>query len=124
MNFPIFDLHCDTALKLRANEVGLRKNNCHVDLERAGKFPGYVQCFACCSTTISEPNPVDKFEKLLSAIYRETTLNADIIRIAYSADEIEQNQKDGLMSAILTIEGPAGFGLHYLRHGRPQPGPG
>lgn len=111
MNFPIFDLHCDTAMKLRTNEVGLRKNSCHIDLERAGKYPGYAQCFACCSTTISEPNPVDKFEKLLSVIYRETTVNADIIRIAYCADEIEQNQNDGLMSAILTIEGPAGFGF-------------
>ena len=39
MNFPVFDLHCDTALGLLKPEVaangGLLKNNLHIDLERA-----------------------------------------------------------------------------------------
>jgi len=39
MNFPVFDLHCDTALALLGedmNQAGsLRKNSLHIDLERA-----------------------------------------------------------------------------------------
>ena len=44
MNFPVFDFHCDTALALLGesiNEAGsLRRNNLHIDLERASRLPG------------------------------------------------------------------------------------
>ena len=39
MNFPVFDLHCDTALALLGDDLcqagSLRKNEFHIDLERA-----------------------------------------------------------------------------------------
>lgn len=110
MNIPVFDLHCDTADALVAGSA-LKKNSVHIDLERAGELAGYAQCFACFTTTSTHYNPVDKFEKKLAAIHRELSKNFDSIRQAYTADEIEQNRKSGTMSAILTIEGPAGFGF-------------
>ena len=58
MNYPVFDLHCDTALALLGkdlNEAGcLRNNNLMIDLTRAGKLPGYAQCFACFTTPFME----------------------------------------------------------------------
>lgn len=117
MKYPVFDLHCDTALALLGDnfrECGsLRKNAHHVDLERAGTLPGYAQCFACFTT---EPNqdmpvaPVELFEREIATVLREVEKNSDLIGLAYNADEIESNRANGLMSAILTIEGPAGFG--------------
>ncbi len=116
MDFPVFDLHCDTADNLIGANGNtpcvLRKNNGHIDLERAGSLVGYAQCFACFTTTT--PNPmraVDIFEKKLAAIFSEVEKNSDLIQLAYSAQEIENNRKKGIMSAILTIEGPAGFGF-------------
>ncbi len=115
MKFPVFDLHCDTANELigLGNEEcsPLRSNKIHIDLERASTLGGYAQCFACFTTTGGKKNPVDIFEKKLTAIIREVEKNNDLISIAYSADDIENNQINGLMSAILTIEGPAGFGF-------------
>ena len=115
MNFPVFDLHCDTANELigigDAECSALRSNNVHIDLERAKTLGGYAQCFACFTTPSKNHNPVDMFEKKLTAILREVEKNGDLIRLAYSAEEIEENYKRGLMSAILTIEGPAGFGF-------------
>lgn len=119
MNFPIFDLHCDTALALlgdTVNQAGsLKKNNLHIDLERASKFPGYCQCFACFTSPIMSEektiSPVLVFERELATIQREIEKNKKLIRIAYSPDEIETNRSKGIMSAILTIEGPAGFGF-------------
>lgn len=115
MNIPVFDLHCDTANELiGAGGVPcseLRKNKVHIDLERAGKLAGYAQCFACFTTTSVCSNPVDTFEKKLAAIHRELYKNSSLIRQAYTADEVEENRKSGIMSAILTIEGPAGFGF-------------
>lgn len=117
MNFPVFDLHCDTAIALlgpyRDNVGSLKKNQLHIDLERASTLPGYGQCFACY-TTPDQQRPsgvtvVDLFERQMATILRETEQNASVIRLAYSAKEIEENRKKGIMSAVLTIEGPAGF---------------
>ncbi len=118
MNFPVFDLHCDTALALLGadcTEIGsLRKNSLAIDLERAKKLPGYAQCFACFTTPMMEQwykkSPVAIFELELAAILREIEKNQDIIRLAYTPEEIEKNAEKGVMSAILTVEGPAGFG--------------
>ena len=118
MNFPVFDLHCDTALALlgeTVNEAGsLRKNDLHIDLERASSLGGYAQCFACFTTPAMEKwhgvSPVVVFERELATIQREVDKNQDLIYIAYSAEEIEENQAAGKMSAVLTLEGTAGIG--------------
>ena len=118
MNFPVFDLHCDTASILTGRnfkgEGKLSKNNGHIDLERAGKLPGYAQCFACFTTDFKNlPANVrveDVFEQQLAVMLREFAENHHCIRQAFSAEDVERNRKAGLMSGILTIEGPVGFG--------------
>ena len=117
MNFPVFDFHCDTALALLGDDLNqagsLRKNNGHIDLERAVKLGGYAQCFACFTTDIPELlhgiSPIVLFERELATIQREVDKNSDLISIAYSVDEIEENRAAGKMSAILTLEGTAGI---------------
>ena len=119
MNFPVFDLHCDTALALLGKVLqqagSLRKNEYHIDLERAAQLPGYAQCFACF-TTPRDNRPggttvTQLFEREMVSVLREVEKNSDLISLVYSAKEIEENRKNGKMSAILTIEGPAGFGF-------------
>ena len=118
MNFPVFDFHCDTALKLLGKDVNqagqLRKNALHIDLERASGLGGYAQCFACYTTPFMEErfgiSPIVVFERELATIQREIDVNKDIISIAYTPGEIVENRKNGKMSAILTLEGTAGFG--------------
>lgn len=117
MNFPVFDFHCDTALVLLGDDLNqagsLRKNNGHIDLERAGELGGYAQCFACFTTDIPELlhgiSPILLFERELATIQREVDKNSDLISIAYSAEEIEEKRASGKMSAILTLEGTAGI---------------
>ena len=117
MNFPVFDFHCDTALALLGkdfNQAGsLRRNKLHIDLERASGLGGYTQCFACFTTPMMEEwyhlSPVVIFEREIATIQREVDKNRDLISIAYSPAEIRANQEKGKMSAILTLEGTAGF---------------
>lgn len=119
MNVPVFDLHCDTALALlgeTVNEPGsLRKNELHIDLERAKQLPGYCQCFACFTTPFMEEwyktTPTLVFEREIATIQRELDKNQDLMELAYSAAEVEELRAKGKMAAILTIEGPAGFGF-------------
>lgn len=118
MNFPVFDLHCDTAFALLGEDFSrkdsLRHNQYHVDLDRASKFTGYAQCFACytCPSdmlpTAIAPESLFRleYEHILSEIDR----NQDKIRLAKSVADIDENRRSGYMSAILSIEGTAGFG--------------
>lgn len=117
MSFPVFDLHCDTSLALLGKNLdqagSLRSNTLMIDLNRAGELPGYAQCFACFTTPMMEQwykkSPVTIFELELASIMREIEKNKDVISLAYSAKDVEQNMRNGIMSAILSIEGPAGF---------------
>ena len=117
MNYPVFDFHCDTALTLlgkdMAGQGNLRSNDHHIDLTRAGTLGGYAQCFACFTTPYMEKwsgvSPVTVFNRELEAITREMKNNADLIRQAFSAADVIENQKKGMMSGILTLEGTAGI---------------
>lgn len=117
MNIPVFDLHCDTALALLGetrNEAGsLKKNELHIDLERASQLEAYCQCFACFTTPMMQEwnklSPIVVFERELATIQREVDKHKRLMSIAYTMADVEANREKGKMSAILTIEGPAGF---------------
>ncbi len=119
MNFPVFDLHCDTVLSLvgksRDSGESLLKNSGHIDLQRAGALPGYAQCFACFTSTWDElPEGITVetlFEREMGIILSQFDAYSDLIRQGYCAQDVRDNQKNGLMTGILTIEGPAGFGF-------------
>ena len=117
MNFPVFDLHCDTAFEMLTPSFdglcSLAKNDLHIDLARAGELPGYAQCFACfTSDTQTLPLPVSPqvlFTREIAAIVGQIHENRDKIRQAFSMEDVEENLRQGIMSGILSIEGPAGF---------------
>lgn len=116
MNFPVFDLHCDTLSRLLGRQMdsfgSLAQNDGHISLERARKLCGYAQCFAVFTTDMwkekSPVSPVQSFERQLAQFQKAMADNKDIA-MAYSAEDVIQNYESGLMSGILTIEGPAGF---------------
>lgn len=118
MKFPVFDLHCDTAFAMldlsQGTVCSLMKNDLHIDLERAGELPGYAQCFACfTSDSRTLPLPVSPevlFEKELAAITEGLQVNNSVISQVMLPHQIEENLRNKRMSAVLSIEGPAGFG--------------
>ena len=117
MNFPVFDLHCDTALELLGKSMreagSLRENSYHIDLKRAGILAGYAQFFACFTTPSMQKwydVPVSEvFEREMVSVLREVEKNKDLISLAYTAADVRKNHENGKMSALLSIEGPAGF---------------
>ena len=118
MRFPVFDLHCDTALAMLGDKMeqskSLENNDCHIDLTRASELAGYAQCFACFTTSWeSLPGgltPEKIFRRELAVVERQVKASRRMV-FAGSAEEIRANREKGMMSAILTIEGPAGFGF-------------
>lgn len=118
MSFPVFDLHCDTALAmvhyLSKGQGDLRSNPGHIDLTRAKRLPGYAQCFAVYTSTWEKAGrggAQEMFSKELEAITSQIEKNSDMIGFAKSAKEVLENREKGLFSGILTIEGAAGIGF-------------
>ena len=119
MNLPIFDLHCDTATELLGRDFScttpLRSNKLHIDLERMKQYPAYAQCFAFWFTTdLPLPKGIkveDLFWRELSVLQDQIDKNKDLIRQARSAADVRKNMADGVVSAIFTLEGPAGIGF-------------
>lgn len=119
MNFPVFDLHCDTVSNLVADGhrhvSDLRSNQLHIDLLRGKTLPGYAQCFAFFTTTmfpmLRRGTVQDFFWQEVSALQDAIDKNRDIVRQARTSAEVQHNLKDGKMSIIFTLEGPAGIGF-------------
>lgn len=118
MKLSVFDFHCDTALKMLDEKMNpahsLRRNDGHIDLMRASALEGYAQCFACFTTPLMEQwhgvSPVLAFQRELENLRQEIEKNGDLISVAKSPREIRENREKRRMSAILTLEGTAGFG--------------
>lgn len=123
MKWNVFDLHCDTALALMGRDLKpqgmLRHNNGHIDLERGKQLGGYAQCFAmftCPAFDEEYGHPVTEvFDAALANLQRELQENSDLIAQAETPEQIRSNAENGKMSAILTLEGPAGIGYDPAR---------
>lgn len=119
MNFPVFDLHCDTVTELIGRDlkggIDLRDNQLHIDLNRGRKLSGYAQCFAFFSTPdIPLPRGIkieDVFWRQVSMLQDFIDKNSCVVRQARSGDDVRKNLHQGLISAVFTIEGPANIGF-------------
>ena len=60
--FPLFDLHCDTALELYLQQKSLAKNDLQVDLARASQLRCYRQVFAFCCVYDRQGRPLPQPE--------------------------------------------------------------
>jgi membrane dipeptidase len=102
----LIDLHCDTisACHESGGQHGLRKNSLCVDLEKMKKADSMAQVFALYVDMKATDNPMQHGLDLLDFFYNELDNNRETIRFAAAAQDIEQNRKQGKMSAMLAIE--------------------
>jgi membrane dipeptidase len=107
-----FDLHCDTlTMSGLLKKVPLRRNNGHLDFVRLKNTGAIAQCFAiwipthrCAQKYGIKDSPWEFYQKAKSLFKEELQKNSDLIAPALKIEDVEQNMKNGLVSAILTIE--------------------
>lgn len=101
----IIDMHCDTISKIYKNPAtGLRQNDFQLDLMKM-KSAGYLlQNFAVFVNLDEEDCPCTACQKQIALFQNEMEQNRDLIRPVTTYNEIMENEKQGLMSALLTIE--------------------
>lgn len=105
----IVDMHCDTIgaiyhRKLQGEDISLAKNSLHMDLERMKKSDYLLQNFAMFVHLKRVEDPFAYCMGMIDCFYEEMEANADKIGVALTYADIEKNQKEGKMSALLTIE--------------------
>ena len=105
----IIDMHCDTISvllnrELKGNTISLRENDCSIDLIKMKKGNYLLQNFACFVHRKLSENPELKAQQLIDLYYRLLDDNKDLIAPVYCYADIEKNQKENKMSALLTLE--------------------
>lgn len=106
----LIDLHCDTAflMSVMKEPIALRQNNLCVDLEKMKMAGSVAQFFASfIHMKMFDGDFTKAYEAALAMMRRtkeEISKNRDMIALARSYEELLTNQKNGLMSGILTVE--------------------
>ncbi len=118
----VADMHCDTIADIhrfreKGEEICLSRNRLHIDLEKMEKGDYTLQNFALFVHLGRTERPFEYAMALLDTFYMEMEANADRIGVVRSYKDIEENQRRGRMSALLTIEEGAVCqgSLQYLR---------
>ncbi len=108
-----FDLHCDTIGECSNNALSLRKNNLHIDLQRAKAIDAYTQVFAVwIPDELRGVEAMDYFDKTVDYFYKEIEADKDLISPYNSPQKTP-------VKAILSVEGGSACagtieGLHHL----------
>lgn len=106
----IIDMHCDTIHELwegrkRGEHMTLRRNNLMLDLERMKKGGYSVQNFALFVEQKPEISSFATVKELLSVFREEMETNTGWVSQVMNTKEILENEKEGKLSALLTVEG-------------------
>ncbi len=109
--FSIVDLHCDTLMELYLKKTDLRQWQGHINLEKLQQGGSMVQSFAIFIPThqsaqrygITE-DAYSYFHHVAEVFEREMAANADSIRPVRTVAQMEDNKREGKLSALLTIE--------------------
>lgn len=105
----VVDMHCDTISKLyddhaKGLEGSLLCNQGHLDLNKMKKGDYLLQNFAMFVHLDHYPHASLRAHQLIDYYYQQIDQYKDIIKPVYCYQDIIDNEKNGLMSAMLTLE--------------------
>ena len=101
---PIIDMHCDTISRDTFLAEGLRTNSLQIDLHKMKQADYLLQNFALFVNMETDQNPLVSGLRMADMFHEAMANNSDMIRPVTTYDEIMENQRQGLMSALLTLE--------------------
>ncbi len=106
-----FDLHCDTITECYNHDVPLKKNDLHVDLERAEAFETYAQCYAVwIPDSIHGEEAFQRFCQVAKRFSLEVERNAGGLKQCSQPGDLTGAQAAGKHCAVLTVENASALG--------------
>ena len=103
MSIPLFDCHCDTAVRVWLTGRSLRENSLHLDLRRLKKFSPAAQVFAVCTETLEDPQV--KAAAVIRYFKEQIEMNSDIVKLCLNSHDIVSTMAGGKIAALLSVEG-------------------
>lgn len=105
----VIDMHCDTISMIdhcqrEGKDVGLRKNDLNISLEKMQKGDYLLQNFAMFTPLKQVDDPLLYAQHMIDTYYLEMDKNKDVIAPVLCYEDIKKNQQEGKMSALLTLE--------------------
>lgn len=108
-NLPLFDLHCDTLYESHKRGVSLVENELHLDFKRLCQYTPFCQILAMWSDRkIDEDTAYKHFfeaHEKLTAELEDANKRGIAVRLATSANDLGNAQKDGANTVFLAVEG-------------------
>ena len=110
--FPVFDLHCDTAVELSRQKKDLASNDLHIDLDRADRLLTHHQFYAFCCVYGAEGKPLPqpeaeaRFYAEAADFYSQISGNAARVRLCRNAEDLIAAAREGKQGVFLSLEGP------------------
>ena len=101
----LFDLHCDTALRLLDKEAPLYDNDFHISLKKAEYLEAYGQVMAVyAQSKLSDSEAYDKFFKVVKNLEEQVKINEATVRIAKSGKDVASIIKENKNPFIISVE--------------------
>lgn len=116
-----FDLHCDTMAVLEAKGGALKKNNLHVDLQRAQPLSRYVQCYAAfVPDTMQGEAAFSYFLRIAETFRQQAAENRETFLPLAQLGDINRLSDRQRFGGLLTVENGAALGgklknLHIMK---------
>ena len=109
-----YDLHCDTIsavyeLRKQGKQAELRSNSLHLDLEKLQRGSYGLQTFALFVNKGEAENCCLEAKNIVKLFKEEMEKNQDVISQVYTFEDIEENEREGKLSALLSLEEGAIF---------------
>jgi membrane dipeptidase len=114
--FPVFDLHCDTAVELSLQHKDWASNDLHIDLERAGRLLTHHQFYAFCCVYDREGLPLPaplaeaRFLNAVSDFYSHLGQNNTTAKLCRNVEDLIVAAKENKQGVFLSLEGPEAIG--------------
>lgn len=105
----IADMHCDTISRIyeerkKGYSSALRANSFQLDLEKMKKAGYLIQNFAMFVDLGKEAEPYEACKSQIAVFQEEMEKNRDYILPVQKFSDILENEKNGRMSALMTLE--------------------
>lgn len=114
--FPVFDLHCDTAVELSLQKKDWAENDLQIDLTRAGRLLTHHQFYAFCCVYdrggLPLPGPLaeSRFYTAVSDFYTQLEQQSEHARLCRNVEDLIAAARENKQGVFLSLEGPEVIG--------------
>ena len=96
------DMHCDTVTRLYRHQADLLENAYHIDIRKMQQGECLLQNFAVFTKTDEQDSSFTR--QAIDYYYGQLEKNRDTIRPVFCFEDILENERNGRISAVLTLD--------------------